>query len=140
MVKMNFTSKQAAFEYALYMIAASYFDKAVCLEASSQMHEKNLLLQYKEQKQGSQIKLEDICIAYMDELEKKLPKKMLNQQVEVRFSRTAGKPSEICFLTPKYRLCLCGVYAGKDTRIEYKFFCKTPDNKKSEKSTGKRAA
>ena len=28
MVKMNFTNSQTAFEYALYMIAASYFNKS----------------------------------------------------------------------------------------------------------------
>ncbi len=47
MVKMNFTNSQTSFEYALYMIAASYFNKSVCL---SEITEKNMLLQYKEQK------------------------------------------------------------------------------------------
>ncbi len=31
MVKMNFTNSQTSFEYALYMIAASYFNKSDCL-------------------------------------------------------------------------------------------------------------
>ncbi|SDB03126.1 hypothetical protein [Eubacterium oxidoreducens] len=47
MEKMNFTNKQTAFEYAFYMIAASYFNKAIC---RSKMTEQNMLIQYKEQK------------------------------------------------------------------------------------------
>ena len=39
MVKMNFTNSQTAFEYALYMIAASYFNKSACL---SEITEKNM--------------------------------------------------------------------------------------------------
>lgn len=31
MVKMNFTNSQTSFEYSLYMIAASYFNKSACL-------------------------------------------------------------------------------------------------------------
>ncbi|MCR5685992.1 MAG: hypothetical protein K6G81_11345 [Lachnospiraceae bacterium] len=51
------------------MIAASYFSKAPC---STKLVERNMFLHYKEQRVKKQYEMEDICISYMDKLERKL--------------------------------------------------------------------
>ena len=48
MVKMNFTENQTAFEYAMYMMFGSYFDKAV---HKNKILEKKMRVQYMEQKE-----------------------------------------------------------------------------------------
>ena len=80
MVKMSFTNNQTAFEYALYMIAGSYFDKATC---KSKLIERNMLLQYKEQKIDKQYQMEDMCIRFMNKLAHNLPRNYFKQNMEV---------------------------------------------------------
>lgn len=87
MVKMNFTNSQTSFEYALYMIAASYFNKSDCL---SEITEKNMLLQYKEQKLNSQYQMEEICIEFMDNLVSKIPSRFFKRSVAVKLNKTAS--------------------------------------------------
>lgn len=81
--KMNFTNNQTAFEYAIYMMVGSYFDKAVC---TSNLQEKNMYLQYKEQKRESQYLMEDICLDYLEKnLINLVPSDFWNEKVGVRF-------------------------------------------------------
>ena len=127
MVKMNFTDNQTAFEYALYMIASSYFDKAIC---TSYFTEKGMLLQYKEQKLDKQYSMEDICIRFMDEIADELPEEMFHQDMWVHLSKRKGTPTEILFENENYILRFTGNYAGRKSKIDYRIY-----NKKEEQKT-----
>jgi len=122
MVKMKFTDNQKAFEYVLYMIAASYFDKAVC---RTKLTERNMLLQYKEQKLDNQYKMEETCIKYMEGLVKRLPKKFFSQTMNVRLRRHSDADlTEILFENDACSVSFYGVYEGKRSRIYYKTLVK----------------
>lgn len=121
MEKMNFTNNQTAFEYALYMIAASYFDKAAC---ETKYTEKSMLLQYKEQKIDKQYQMEEICIKFMDKLEKILPENVFRQEVQVQLRKSKGKLTEILFRGKNNILSFRGIYAGKRSQIEYQILTK----------------
>jgi len=127
MVKMSFTNNQTAFEYALYMIAASYFDKAVCL---SKMTEKNMLVQYKEQNLNKQYQMEDICIDFMDQLAKRLPSNYFYRDVEVRLERIAPGVREINFLDNQHIIAFRAKYAGRKSEIKYRIWSKTPKKRR----------
>ena len=127
MVKMNFTNNQTAFEYALYMIAASYFDKKVCL---SRITERNMLLQYKEQKLIKQYQMEDICIKFMDDLARKLPADFFNRTVETKLNRTASGITEIILGDNQSFIVFRAIYAGKKSKIQYQIWKKKPQKKR----------
>ena len=118
MVKMNFTDNQTAFEYALYMRAASYFDKAEC---KSQLVERKMFVQYKEQKLSSQYQMEDICIDSMDSLAKAVPSDFFHQNMTVFLvKRTADAPLEIVFKNNNYCIKFTASYAGRKSQINTK--------------------
>ena len=122
MEKMNFTNNQTAFEYALYMIAASYFDKTVCL---SKLTERNMFLQYKEQKLNKQYQMEDICIDYMEKLADKLPSNYFRFNMNVKLNRTASSGlTEIVFINEQNIITFQGVYAGNKSQIHYQVWTK----------------
>lgn len=124
MVKMNFTNNQTAFEYALYMIAASYFDKTVCL---SKQTERRMLLQYKEQKINKQYQMEDVCIDFMEELVSILPVGYFNRTVEVKLNRITPCLTEIAFLDEHMAITFRALYAGKKSKIIYQLWKKGGD-------------
>lgn len=126
MVKMNLTNNQTSFEYALYMIASSYFDRAECRNV---FLERNMMLKYKEQKPDSQYKMEDICIGYMNELNKKLPADFLKQKIRVYFSKRKDGTTDILFVSGKYILELFGIYAGKKSVIDCRFWVRKPEHR-----------
>ena len=122
MVKMNFTDDQTAFEYALYMMAASYFKKTTCV---SQLLERKMLLQFKEQKLNTQYQMEEICIEFMDNLAKTLPAGFFRQDMEVQLNkRNAAGLTEIIFMNEKSAITFKGKYAGKKSQIEYQIWGK----------------
>lgn len=121
MVKMNFTNNQTAFEYALYMIAASYFDKTVCL---SKQTERRMLLQYKEQKINKQYQMEDVCIDFMVELVSILPVGYFNRSVDVKLNRITPYLTEIAFLDERMAITFRALYAGKKSKIIYQLWKK----------------
>ena len=126
MVKMNFTSNQTAFEYAVYMMVGSYFDKTVC---KNKMLEKKMYVQYLEQKEKSQIQMERISIRFVEkELKRRLPKELWNQQVEVKFGRTNIEGvRDIQFHGSNYILRVSGIYRGKrNTKMHYEVWHKEP--------------
>lgn len=82
MERMKLTDNQMALEYAMYMIASSYFKHATC---RNRLLEQRMLIQYKEQKLDNQYRFEETCIAYMENLVKKLPGKILTDDTEVHF-------------------------------------------------------
>ena len=121
MMKMNLTNNQTAFTYALYMIASSYFDKAVC---RNPLQERNMLLQYKEQKLSNQYDMEDLCIAYMDELQKKLPESFFKQNMTVHFRKNGNRITELLFVNRQCILEIYGVYKGKKSVIDCRLWVK----------------
>lgn len=124
MVKMNFTNNQTAFEYAMYMMLSSYYNKAVC---NNKLLEKKMYVQFLEQKERNQVQMEDICIRFIEkELMPQLPKEFWNQEVEVRFgSANEDGVRDIQFYGPDYMLRVGGIYKGKhDTKIQYEVWRK----------------
>lgn len=120
MAKMNLTNNQTAFEYALYMIASSYFDKTVC---QSIIQERKMFVQYKQQKFEKQYHMEDICIRYMDELQKKLPEWFFEKQMIVRLVVKNGF-TVVTFQNRKGVLELWGAYKGNKTNIHARVWMK----------------
>ncbi len=124
MVKLNFTDNQTAFEYVVYMMVGSYFDKAVC---KNKLLEKKMYVQYIEQKERNQIQMEDICIRFIEkELMNHLPEQIWGQQVEVKFRPKDIKGQmDIQFHGPDYILCINAKYQGKrNTEIQYEVWQK----------------
>lgn len=112
MLKMNFTNNQTAFEYAMYMMLGSYFNKTSC---KNHLLEKKMRLHYWEQKEKQQIELEKLCIRFVEkELVPHLPKDIWENGVEVKFCPTKCKGvQDIQFHGPEYILRVTGIYRGK---------------------------
>lgn len=112
MTKMNYTEKQTAFEYAIYMIAASYFKKAKC---SNIFREKSMRLQFLEQKLDSQYHMEETCIKYLENrLLKELPEQLWTNEVLVKLVKhPVDAVTEIRFICPSYILSLKGECRGR---------------------------
>lgn len=118
-MKFNIVDKQAAFEYVLYMMLGSYFDKVACC---SPMYEKKMHMQYQQQKEESQIQMEDFCIRFVEkELMPQLPEDFWKQQMEVRFLPTNVKGMrEVQFIGADYALRVSGIFLGqKNTNMHY---------------------
>ena len=121
MIKMHFADKQTAFEYAMYMMLGSYFNKAKC---SNYLLEKKMRFHYWEQKDKEQIDLEKICLRWIEkELVPILPEGVWDQEVEVRFlpSKDAGI-RDIQFHGPNYSLRVKGIYRGRNTIIRHQLW------------------
>lgn len=111
MVKMNFSNDQTAFAYAIYMIASSYFDKAIC---RNKFFEGTMVLQYKEQKNDTQYRMEDGCILLMDKLYKELPEDVFSHCVDVHFKRKSEKDLLMISLDSEaYSFRISGSFAKK---------------------------
>lgn len=112
MMKMNLTDNQNAFDYALYMIASSYFTECVC---KSEIIERKLCVQYHEQKSENQYAMEDLCINYIEkELMKIIPEEVWNEKVEAHIVKHDGdKCASIRFMGENYALYIKGIYKGK---------------------------
>lgn len=116
MEKMSFSNKQTAFEYALYMIAASSFDKTL---SKSKIIEQSMLVQYKEQKPDRQYEMEDFCIAYMDKISKKIPESFFKQNVEVHIVK-GNMPTEIVFKGERGSAVFTVTFGGRRPKINCK--------------------
>lgn len=114
MEKMNLTNSQVAFDYALYMMATSAFAKTTC---KSTILEKNMLLQYKEQKLNTQYQLEELCFALLKKEVRKFPKSLRRQEMTVHLRKKVGYPTEVLFVSPRYIVSFYGTYAGKRTKL-----------------------
>lgn len=114
MKKMNVSNNQAAFEYAIYMIASSYFDKATC-KANDKLG--NLMIYYRETKVETQYVMEEVVDTFMKALVRKLPKEFFQDEVHVSFKPMEDGTTRICFQGERSALFLNGAYAGKGTKI-----------------------
>lgn len=123
MVKMSFTNNQTAFEYAMYMMLGSYFNKTSC---KNRLLEKKMRLLYWEQREKNQIQLEKLCIRFIEkELIPQLPEDIWNHDVEVKFCPTQYKGyQDIQFHSPEYILRVRAIYRGKDTVIQHQLWHK----------------
>ena len=124
MIKMNFTNNQTAFEYAMYMMLGSYFNKTNC---KNYLLEKKMRLMYWEQREKNQIDMEKICIRYAEkELRPQLPERIWEQEVEVRFSPTKFKGyQDVEFHGTDFILRVRAIYRGKyDTVMEHEIWYK----------------
>ena len=105
------------------MIATSYFNKSDCL---SEITEKNMLLQYKEQKLNSQYQMEEICIEFMDNLVSKIPSRFFERSVAVKLNKTASGKTEIVIGDKQSFIVFHALYVGKKSQIRYQIWCKKP--------------
>ena len=120
MTKTNFINDQRTFEYALYVIASSYFNKTSC---KTKLTESSMLIQYKEQKLDKQYKMEEFCEAYMEELAYKLPHIIFEQNMTVHLRRKSSNlPTEILFKSEQFIIIFSCLYAGKKSEISYKIW------------------
>lgn len=112
-MKMSFTNEQVAFEYALYMIAGSYFEATSC--SMSRIQEKKMFLNYMEQKKETQYKMEESCLSFVEKkLLSKVPEGIWRQKVEVRvLKRKEEDKAIICFVGEDFVLAVKGEYLGK---------------------------
>ena len=133
MVKMQLTDNQTAFEYAIYMIVGSYFNKTSCKNV---LQERKMRLQYCEQKLDKQYKMEDMCIAYVEqELRNKIPSRVWDEKVMTRLivNKERGM-TEIRFISHEYILCISGIYRGKNSEFNYKLYRKVEKQSKNKKA------
>ncbi len=122
MEKYNFTDTQTAFEYALYMIAASYFNTAQC---KSKRTERKMRLQYTEQREKQQYSMEDLCIAHMERLIQKIPSNLLQLNMDVYLRRNSKtNHTEIIFCNPSCIIRFAASYKGTRTKIKQEIWQK----------------
>lgn len=122
MMKINFKDTQMAFEYVLYMIASSYFEKTIC---KTERIERNLLVQYRELKEKTQYEMENRCIAFMDKMEQKFPENFFHQNMSVYFKKNKeNHRKDIIFKNDRYILSFRCNYAAKSKKISYSIWKK----------------
>lgn len=126
MAKTNLISNQRTLEYALYVIASSYFNKTSC---KTKLTESSMLIQYKEQKLDKQYQMEELCEEYMEELANKFPHRIFEQNMTVHLRRKASNlPTEILFRSEQFIIIFSCLYAGKKSEISYKIWEKKRPN------------
>lgn len=102
---------QKAFEYALYSILSTCFQKADC---DSPVLEDKLKIRYKAVKEDARDLIDEACIRYIEnQLQSCLPKAVFDQAVTVKLVRKAHWDKTILrFEGPTYCLDLTGKYIG----------------------------
>lgn len=121
MEKMSFTDKNVAFDYAIYMIVGSCFDKTSC---SNSLLEKKMRLQYLEQKPDAQYRMEDICISFAENvLAEALPKEFWKREAKVSFRKNPGDDSStVQFACGEYVLAVGRTGKGRRPAVQYKLY------------------
>lgn len=119
MVNQNKNTKKAtqkAFEYAMYEMIGSYFNRATC---ESKLQEENLKLYFMEQGLQKQYQFEDTCIAFAEKvLSKNFPEEAWNKDVTVKFVKNPYCDlTDIYFTSKDYSLRIFGEYTGRKSRI-----------------------
>ena len=78
---MNQTERQRAFDYSMYVMLSSYFDKTVC---TTKLQEKKLCLAYQELKDEIKQDYDESSIKIIEkELLLKLPRQFTQQQMDL---------------------------------------------------------
>ena len=120
---MNQTEKQRAFDYSMYIMLISYFDKTFC---TTHLQEKKLCLAYQELKEEhKQIYDEKSIRLIEEELLPKLPKRFLEQQMELALLGSADVPgTEIRLQNDNYVLRIKSRYDRKRPGLAYEVWRK----------------
>lgn len=130
-MKKDNSMVQMAFEYALYMMASSYFEeKPIC---RSGWMEGKLYFHYQMTKEKEQYQLEDACIRYLEqELWNSVPKELWQASgVEAKLTRRCGANyTELLFRNQDIALQLLGRYDASAHKAEFKhcLSCRIPPN------------
>lgn len=107
---------QKAFNYAMYMMLGSYFDK---MTDASVFAVRTMYLYYVEQKAEKQYLLEDIVIRYAENvLLHTLPKDVWKESVKISFLEE-GADEIVVFAGDNYTLYVVSNYRGKNTKLRY---------------------
>lgn len=108
--------RQRAFDYCMYMMLTSYFQKSIC---RSKYLEKKLYLYYQEQKQNDQIAMEEQCIRLIEqEILPKVPQKYQMREVDTHIRRRKNYPgAELLIHTGDYILRVATNYDKKRPEI-----------------------
>ena len=123
MAKMNDEGMQNAFDYVLFMISSSYFEKQPVNQNTFQ--EKRLFCYYKDVSSKIQIEMEHTCIRYVEkELSKIVPESFWNQESEYKnmvymVPDEENGVTEIIYETEKNILRLKGKYNSSTHRAEF---------------------
>ena len=110
---------QEAFEYAIYIIFASRFKKAVL---RNQARERALYINYTEISTDLQYEMEEICDAEAEKLSRRLPHDLTEQTVEVAFVRAADGRTELRIFGGNFILRLIGSYRKGEGTVRAEFW------------------
>ena len=120
---MNQMEKQRAFDYSMYIMLSSYFDKSTC---TTSLQEKKLCLAYQELKEEAKQEYDEKSIKIIEEeLLPKLPKRFLNQQMELALvGREDRASTEIRLQNDDYVLRVKSRYAKRVPELVYEIWRK----------------
>lgn len=111
---------QNAFDYCMYMMLASNFQKS---HISTPLHEKKLYLYYKEEKESDQIQMEEQCLRYIQKLEQKLPPEVWQQSMDVHLvGRPDGAYTTIKLQSRDYVIYVKTQYSKNNPQINLKLW------------------
>ena len=91
-----YDNEQYAADFAMYMMASSYFNKAKLV--SGKLFERKLAMQFRERRLERQYELEEMCIQFVEEiLMNKLPGDIWDNEINVKLFKEPGKTENIVF-------------------------------------------
>ena len=109
---MNKMEKQRAFDYSMYVMLSSYFNKTSC---TTNMQKQKLYLAYQELKEAEKQKLDEKSIKLIEkELLPNLPEWFFNQQMEVSLIGSEEEYTEIRLQNRYYVLRIKTLYNNKN--------------------------
>ena len=115
---MNKTEKQRAFDYSMYVMLSSYFNKTVC---STNMQQQKLCLAYQELKDTEKQQFDEKSIQLIEkELLPNLPKWFFDQQMRILLlGNEEEEGTEIRFQNRYYILRIKAFYDRKKPVLAY---------------------
>lgn len=114
---MNKTEKQRAFDYSMYVMLSSYFNKTFC---STNMQQKKLCLAYQELKDTEKQQFDEKSIQLIEkELRPNLPNWFFNQQMKILLIGNEEECTEIRFQNRYYILRVKALYDKKKPVLAY---------------------
>lgn len=113
---------QMAFDYAMYMMASSYFQKATC---KTKYQEGKMIIRYLQLSKEEQYEMEDFCIQYIEEVLLHHVNPMVwKEDVTVKLiGKEKSDRTLLQFEGDKYSICVKTVYKS-DTPIVKSFIRK----------------
>jgi len=120
---MKQMEKQRAFDYSMFIMLSSYFDKSVC---TTKLQEKKLCLAYQELKEAAKEDYDEKSIRVIEEeLLPNLPKSFTKQPMELVLLGREDKPyTEIRLQNEDYVLRLKSRYHKKAPQMVYEIWQK----------------